>query len=173
MRIILYYVAKKFFVRFYISMIISKIRTNLNKLTPGMTFNKYVKNVLYRGQDCGYIEEAGKRKYALTPALEKLETKLSMNDFDVNKPRFIDQTEFQTLKHLLKPFIKNEKGLKKLDLNHDLYYSPSPASIVIWDKKTNTPVVQIIKKLKYPTKEIFYHAFPFLRKILRHSPYVY
>ncbi len=154
-------------------MIISKIRTHLNKLTPGMDFNRYIKQVLYHGQDCGYIEEAGKRKYVLTPALEKLDKKLDLNDFDTNKARYISFAEFQTFKHLIKPFISNEKGLKKLDFKQDLYYSPSPASIVIWNKKTNEPVVQIIKKLKYPTKEIFYHAFPFFRKIFRSSPLKY
>jgi len=156
-----------------IDMFITKIRTNLNKLTPGMTFNKYVKNVLYHGQDCGFIEEAGKRKYVLTPAIEKLEKKLILNDFDLNMPRFISPAEFDSLKNLLRPFIKNEKGLKKLDLNKDLYFSPSPASILVWDKKSNDPVITIIKKLKYPTKEIFYHAFPFFRKIFRQSPLKY
>lgn len=154
-------------------MIISKIRTNLNKITPGITFNKYVKQVLYHGQDCGYIEEAGKRKYVLTPTLEKLGIKLDLNNFSTDKARFITNEEFQAFKQLLKPIIRNEKGLKKLDLHQDLYYSPSPASIVVWNKKTNEPVVQIIKKLKYPTKEIFYHAFPFLRKIFRSSPLKY
>ena len=65
-------------------MLISKIRTTLNNLTPGMTFKKYAKQVLYHGQDCGYIELAGKRKYVLTPSIEKLEHKLELNNFNPN-----------------------------------------------------------------------------------------
>ena len=154
-------------------MFISKIRTGLNNLTPGMTFKKYAKQVLYHGQDCGYIEMAGKRKYVLTPALEKLECKLELNDFNPNVPRHISLKEFESFKNLLKPFIRNEKGLKKLNLSGDVYYSPSPASTLIWNKKSGEPVITIIKKLKYPTKEIFYHAFPFLRKWHRVSPFNY
>lgn len=152
-------------------MIISKIRTGLNNLTPGMTFKKYAKQVLYHGQDCGYIELAGKRKYVLTPALEKFERKLALNDFDPNTPKSISFQEFNIFKFLLKPFIQNEKKLKKMNLKEKVYYySPSPASIVIWDKKSDEPIVTIIKKLKHPTKEIFYHAFPILRKWHRVSP---
>ncbi len=151
-------------------MIISKIRTNLNKLTPGITFKKFTKQVLYNGEDCGYIEIAGKRKYALTPSLEKLEHKLELNNFNPNYPRFIDSNEFQTFKLLLKPFISNEKGLKKIQLKN-MYYSPSPTSILIWNKKNEEPIITIIKKLKYPTQEIFYHSFPFLRKLCRLSPF--
>ncbi len=149
---------------------ITKIRTRLNKLTPGMTFNKYAKQVLYHGQDCGYIEMAGKRKYVLTPALEKLGEKLDLNDFDTSYPKTITVNEFQSLKHLLKPFISNEKGLKKMNLQDGMFYSPSPASIQVWDKRGGQPLLTIVKKLKYPTKDILYNAFPFLRKIIRVSP---
>ena len=154
-------------------MIISKIRTGLNSLTPGMTFKKYAKQVLYHGQDCGYIEMAGKRKYVLTPALEKLEQKFALNNFNPNNPRIISLEEFNSLKSFLKPFISNEKGLKDIKLDNNIFSSPSPASTIIWDKRGGNPIVTIIKKLKYPTKEIFYNAFPFLRKILRDSPYKY
>lgn len=144
-------------------MIISKIQTKLNKLTPGIPVKKYVKEVLYNGQDCGYIEVAGKRKYILSPAIDKLAHKLDINDFELNRPKEINSKQFKSFKNLLRPFIKNEKGLKKY-LNKDLYYSPSPASILIWDK--NTPVITIIKKLTSPTKEIICHKFPFLRNFL-------
>ena len=154
-------------------MFISKIRTGLNNLTPGMTFKKYVKQVLYHGQDCGYIEMAGKRKYVLTPALEKLERKLELNDFDPNVPRYISLKEFELFKNLLKPFIRNEKGLKKLKLSENVFYSPSSASTVIWNKKAGEPIVTIIKKLKSPTTDIFYNAFPFFRKWHRVSPFNY
>ncbi len=142
-------------------------------MTPGMTFKKYAKQVLYHGQDCGYIEMAGKRKYVLTPALEKLEHKLEMNDFSPNYPRKINVNEFNTLKYLLRPFIRNEKGLKKFGIKGNLFYSPSPASTLIWDTQKHEPVITIIKKLKHPTKEILYDAFPFFRKFLRTSPYKY
>lgn len=154
-------------------MFISKITKSLNKLTPGMNFSKFAKNVLYRGQNCGYIELAGKRKYVLTPAIEKFEHKLELNNFNPNQPRSIDLKEFDSFKHLLKPFISNEKGIRKLNLRNYMYFSPSPASIIIWDKKAGNPVVTIIKKLKYPTKEIFYHRFPFFRRLFRESPFLH
>ncbi len=154
-------------------MFISKIKTGFNNLTPGMTFKKYAKQVLYHGQNCGYIEMAGKRKYVLTPALEKLEHKLELNNFDPNMPRDISLNEFESFKNLLKPFIRNEKGIRKLNLSGDVYYSPSPASTLIWNKKTNEPIVTIIKKLKSPTTDIFYNAFPFFRKWHRVSPLDY
>ena len=154
-------------------MIISKIRTKLDSLTPGMTFKKYAKQVLYHGQDCGYIELAGKRKYVLTPAIEKLERKLELNDFDPARPREISLKEFGYMRQLLKPFISNERGIRKMNLAGDMYFSPSPASTVIWDRRTKEPVVTIIKKLKHPTKNIFYRAFPILKKIHRASPFRY
>lgn len=154
---------------------ISAIRANINKHTPGMTLRKYVKHILYHGQDCGYIEAAGKKKYVLTPALEKLERKLEMNNFDPNMPRFIDQKEFKMFRHLLKPFIRNEKGISKLKLenNNTLFFSPSPASTIIWDRKGAEPVITIIKRLKSPTTEFFYDWFPWLRKWHRVSPFEY
>lgn len=148
-------------------MIISKIESTLNKLTPGIPFKQYAKKVLYHGQDCGYIEAAGKRKYILTPAIDKLEHKLDINNFDIDRPRKITPKEFNYFKLLLKPFIKNEKGFKKMNLNKDLYYSPSVASILVWDEEKMHPVVTIIKKLKSPTKEVLCHKFPFLRNILK------
>ena len=151
-------------------MIISKIRTGLNNLTPGMTFKRYAKQVLYHGQDCGYIEFAGKKKYVLTPAIEKLEQKLEINDLSPNYPKCITLHDFETLKYLLKPFIRNEKGLKKIQLQESMFYSPSPDALQVYNNKGEDPIILIVKKLKYPTKDIFYNAFPFLRKILRVSP---
>jgi len=152
---------------------ISAIRSNINSHTPGMTLGKYVKHILYHGNDCGYIESAGKKKYVLTPALEKLEHKLKMNNFDPNMPRTINQKEFKMFRHLLKPFIRNEKGIKKLKLdnNDSMFYSPSPASIIIWSKRGGDPVITIIKKLKSPTTEFIYDWLPFLRKWHRVSPF--
>lgn len=152
---------------------ISAIRANINKHTPGMTFGKYVKHIIYHGQDCGYIEEAGKKKYVLTPALEKLERKLELNNFNPSEPKNITKEDFKMFKLLLKPFISNEKGLKKLKLSENLFYSPSPASITIWDRKTVKPVITIIKRLKYPTKEFIYDWFPFYRRWHRVSPFSY
>jgi len=154
-------------------MSISKVTTNMNSHTPGMTFKKYIKHIIYHGQDCGYINEAGKKKYVLTPALEKLERKLELNDFNPSEPRAITKQEFDMFKLLLKPFIRNEKGINKLKLSENLFYSPSPASILIWDKKRNESVITIIKRLKSPTVEFFYDWFPFLRKWHRVSPFNY
>ncbi len=154
-------------------MIISKIRNELNRLTPGMTFKKYAKQVLYHGENCGYIEEAGKRKYALTPAINKLEHKLELNDFPPNSSRFITPEEFNTFKILLKPFIKNEKGLKAMEKRNSLYYTAGNDAIMIYDKTKLEPVVTIIKKLKNPTSEIIFHRFPLLRKVVRVSPWKY
>lgn len=151
-------------------MIISKIRNELNRLTPGMTFKRYAKQVLYHGQNCGYIEEAGKRKYVLTPAIEKLEHKLELNNFQPNCSRYINNEEFNTFKILLKPFVKNEKGLKTLDKNRNLYYTAGKDAIMILDKVKFEPVVMIVKKLKFPTSEIIFHRFPILRKLIRISP---
>ena len=98
------------------------------------------------------------------------QSKLELNDFDPNMPRHISLNEFELFKNLLKPFIRNEKGIKKLKLSGDVYYSPSPASIVIWNKRAGEPIVMIIKKLKSPTTDIFYNVFPFFRKWHRVSP---
>ena len=153
-------------------MIISKIRNAFNNLTPGMTFKKYAKHVLYKGQDCGYVEEAGKRKYVLTPVIEKLEHKLDLNDFHPGKPRYITPQEFQMFKTLLKPIVRNEKGLKEMNISgKDLYYSPSPASILIWDKQKLDPIITIIKKMESPTKELFLHRYDIFRRWFRISPF--
>ena len=130
------------------------ISASLNKFTPGMTFGHYVKKVLYKGVGCGYIEEAGKRKYVLTPVIEKLERKMELNDFSPHYPRIINSKEFQMLKTLLKPIIKNEKGLKKLNLeNKNLQYSPCPAAVLVYDKNACEPVISIVKELKNPTDD--------------------
>ena len=149
-----------------------KIKTYFDNLTPGMTLKKYAKQVIYHGEDCGYIEEAGKRKYVLTPAINKLEHKLALNNFSPSEARYISHNEFNIFKILLKPFVRNERGLKKLNLiNKNLYYSPSPASILVWDKQTNEPIVTIIKKLNSPTQNILLHRLEFFRKWFRISPY--
>lgn len=151
---------------------VSSISAALNKFTPGMTFGRFVNKVLYKGVGCGYVEQAGKRRYALTPVLEKLEHKMALNDFEPSTPRNIAYDEFKLLKILLKPIIRNEKGLSKLNLpNKRLRFSPFPAGAIIWNKDSCEPVVTIIKEMRHPTREIFFHRFPFLRKIWRISPY--
>lgn len=145
------------------------ITAKLNKFTPGMSFGKYAKKVLYKGVGCGYIEEAGKRKYVLTPVLEKLEHKLELNDFSPSCPKPLEPKEFEFLKKLLKPIISNEKGLKKLQCKN-FRYSPSPAAIMVWGDNLK-PVITIVKQLKHPTREIFFHRFPMLRSIWRIDPH--
>lgn len=147
------------------------ICARLNKFTPGMTFGHYAKKVLYKGMGCGYIEEAGKRKYVLTPVIEKLEHKMDLNDFSPHYPRIINSSELSTLKTLLKPFIRNEKGLKKMHLENKTFkYCPSPAAITVYDNDPVKPIISIVKELKHPTREIFFYRFPFLRKIWRIDP---
>lgn len=155
------------------------IRASLNKFTPGMTFGHFAKKVLYKGEGCGYIEEAGKRRYVLTPVLKKLEHKMDLNDFSPHYPKTIQMKDLETLKLLLKPLIRNEKGFKKLrgfkfgnPATKSFQYSPSPAAVLVWDKETREPVITIVKELKHPTREIFFHRFPCLRKLWRINPYV-
>lgn len=147
------------------------INARLNKLTPGMSFKCYAHKVLYKGLGCGYIEEAGKRRYVLTPVIEKLEHKMDLNDFSPHYPKTIDFKDLQVLKSLLRPIVRNEKGLKKMNLeNKTFQYSPSPAAVLVYEKNTLKPVISIIKELKHPTREIFFYRFPFLRKIWRIDP---
>ena len=150
------------------------ISAKLNKFTPGMPFKCYAYKVLYKGNSCGYIEEAGKRKYYLTPILNKLERKMELNDFNCAQPRTIDHVELDKLKHLLKPLIRNEKGMKAF-INRPgktFQFSPSPAAVTVWDKDADKPVITIVKELSHPTREIFFHRFPLLRKVWRISPFV-
>ena len=147
------------------------ISAKLNRFTPGMSFKCYAHKVLYKGVGCGYIEEAGKRKYVLSPVIEKLEHKLNLNEFSSDSPRIIGTKELLTLKTLLKPIIRNEKGFRKMNLeNKTFQYSPSPAAIVVYEKDALKPVISIIKELRHPTREIFFYRFPFLRKIWRINP---
>lgn len=144
------------------------ITARLNKFTPGMSFGRFAHKVLYKGVGCGYIEEAGKRKYVLTPVLEKLERKLELNDFSPYYPKPLEPKEFDFLKKLLKPLISNEKGLKKLNCK-TLRYSPSPAAVMVWGDNL-MPVITIVKQMRHPTREIFFHRFPFLRRVWRITP---
>lgn len=148
------------------------INAKLNRFTPGMSFKCYAHKVLYKGVGCGYIEEAGKRKYVLTPALEKLVHKMDINDFNPHYPKTINFKELNMFKTLLKPFIRNEKGFKKLNLeNKSFQYSPSPAAITIYETDSSKPIISIVKELKHPTREIFFYRFPCLRKFWRINPY--
>jgi hypothetical protein len=148
------------------------ICSSLNKFTPGMTFGHFANKVLFRGVGCGYIEEANKRRYVLTPYIQKLEHKMELNDFSPHYPKPISYSHFEMLKTLLKPFIKNEKGFKKMNLNNkNLFYSPSPASIVVYDKDSRKVIITIVKKLKHPLREIFFYKLAMLRKMWRIDPF--
>lgn len=148
------------------------ITKRLNSFTPGMTFGHFAKKVLYKGVGCGYIEAAGKRRYVLTPVIDKLVYKMELNDFYPNYPRVIDFDALKTLKTLLKPLIRNEKGFKKFLLpNKNFQYSPSPAAVTVWEKGSGDAVITIVKEIKHPTREIIFHRFPFLRRIWRLDPF--